>query len=137
VEDVLVVERLAASLSAAFGILATILASVGLYGVMAFLVARRTREIGIRMALGALARDVLWIVMQEVLILLSVGIVIGLPLAILGLQLVKSQLYGLTPYDPATISLAVLGIVIVAALSGYLPARRATRVDPVTSLRYE
>lgn len=137
VEDVLVVERLAASLSAAFGILATILAAVGLYGVMAFLVARRTREIGIRMALGALAGDVVWIVVKEVLILVSLGIVIGLPLAMLGLQLVKTQLYGLSPYDPATILAAVAGIVIVAALSGYLPARRATRVDPLTSLRHE
>ncbi|MBV8071409.1 MAG: ABC transporter permease [Acidobacteriaceae bacterium] len=137
VEDVLVVERLAATLSTAFGILATILAAVGLYGVMAFLVSRRTREIGIRMALGALAGDVLWIVMKEVLLLVSLGIALGLPLALFGLRLLRAQLYGLSPYDPATILLAVGGIVTVAAFSGYLPARRATRVDPVKALRYE
>ncbi|MBV8551342.1 MAG: ABC transporter permease [Acidobacteriaceae bacterium] len=137
VDDVLVVERLVASLSTAFGILATILAAVGLYGVMAFLVTRRTREIGIRMALGALTGDVMWIVMREVLLLVVMGIAIGLPLALLGLRLVKSQLYGLSPYDPATILLGIAGILAVAALSGYLPARRATQVDPITALRYE
>jgi len=137
VDDVLVVERLVANLSAAFGVLATVLAAVGLYGVMAFLVTRRTREIGIRMALGALRGDVLWIVMKEVLLLVSLGIVIGLPLALLGLRLVKSQLYGLSPYDPVTILSATAGIIAVAALSGYLPARRATKVDPVRALRYE
>ena len=136
-DDVLAIERLAASLSSAFGLLATILAAIGLYGVMAFLVARRTREIGIRMALGALTGDVLWIVMREVLLLLGIGIAIGVPAALGISNLIRSQLYGMSPSDPATIALATLGIVAIATISGYLPARRATRVDPVRALRYE
>ena len=136
-DDVLAVERLAASLSSGFGILATILAAIGLYGVLAFLVARRTREIGIRMALGALTGDVLWIVMREVLLLVGIGIALGLPAALGISRLVRSQLYGMSSSDPRVIILATLGIVAIAAMSGYLPARRATRVDPVTALRYE
>ncbi len=136
-DDVLAVERLVASLSSGFGLLATILAAIGLYGVMAFLVARRTREIGIRMALGALTSDVLWIVMREVLLLVGIGIAIGLPTALAISNLVRSQLYGMSPSDPKTIVFATLGIVVIAAISGYLPALRATRVDPVTALRYE
>src|SRR5213594_4037323 len=102
-DDSLAVERLAASLSTAFGVLATLLAAVGLYGVMAFLVARRTREIGIRMALGAITGDVLWLVMREVLLLAGIGIAIGLPAAFAVTRLLGSQLYGITPNDPATI----------------------------------
>lgn len=136
-DDVLAVERLAASLSSGFGLLATVLAAIGLYGVMAFLVARRTREIGVRMALGALTGDVLWIVMREVLLLVGIGIAVGLPAALGISNLVRSQLYGMSPSDPKTILLATLGILVIAAVSGYLPARRATRVDPVTALRYE
>ena len=136
-DDVLAVERLAASLSSGFGVLATILAAIGLYGVLAFLVARRTREIGIRMALGALTGDVLWIVMREVLLLVGIGIALGLPAALGISRLVRSQLYGMSSSDPRVIILATLGIVAIAAISGYLPARRATRVDPVTALRYE
>jgi len=136
-DDVLSVERLAASLSSAFGLLATVLAAIGLYGVMAFLVARRTREIGIRMALGALTGDVLWIVMREVLLLAGIGVAIGLPAALAVTRLLQSQLFGMSPYDPVTISLATLGIIAIAAFSGYLPARRATRIDPLTALRYE
>ncbi len=137
VDDVLVVERLVAALSTVFGALATILAAIGLYGVMAFLVARRTREIGVRMALGALSSDVLWLVLREVLTVAGIGILLGLPVALVAARLVSSQLYGVSPSDPVTISSATLCIVLVAALSGYLPARRAVRVDPVKALRYE
>ncbi len=137
VDDVLTVERLVAALSIVFGGLATILAAIGLYGVMAFLVARRTREIGVRMALGALSGDVLWLVLREVLTVAGIGILIGLPVALIAARLVSSQLYGVSPSDPFTIFFATLGIVLIAALSGYLPARRAIKVDPVRALRYE
>jgi predicted permease len=137
VDDVLAVERLSASLASAFGLLATLLASIGLYGVMAFLVTRRTREIGIRMALGAFVGDVIWIVLREVMLLVGIGVLIGLPAALTLGRLLQKQLFGMSPYDPVTIGAALLGILLVAALSGYLPARRATRVDPLIALRYE
>ena len=136
-DDSLSIERLTAGLASAFGLLATILAAIGLYGVMAFLVTRRTREIGIRMALGALEGDVLWIVMREVLMIAAIGIAIGLPAALAVTRLVQNQLYGMSPSDPATIAFAILGILAIAALSGYLPARRAAKIDPMIALRYE
>ncbi len=136
-DDSLAVERLAATLATAFGVLAGVLAAVGLYGVMAFLVARRTREIGIRIALGAVSGNVIWLVMREVLLLVGIGAAIGLPAALVLSRLVGSQLYGIEPHDPASILIATLGIAAVAALSGYWPALRATRVDPVTAIRCE
>jgi ABC-type antimicrobial peptide transport system permease subunit len=136
-DDSLAVERLAASLSTAFGVLATILAAIGLYGVMAFLVTRRTREIGIRMALGAMTGNVVWLVMREVLFLAGLGVAIGLPVAFAVTRLVGSQLYGIESYDPFTIAGATLGLLAIAAVSGYIPARRATHIDPIKALRYE
>jgi ABC-type antimicrobial peptide transport system permease subunit len=124
-------ERLVASLSSVFGSLATLLAVVGLYGVMAYTVARRTREIGIRMALGAIQGNVIWMVMKEVLILIAAGILVGVPAAIGLSRLVQSQLYGLAPHDPPTVALSVIVLGIVACLAGFFPALRASRVDPV------
>jgi ABC-type antimicrobial peptide transport system permease subunit len=113
------------------------LAAIGLYGVIAYTVARRTREIGIRMAIGAARSDVLWLVMREVLVLLGIGVAIALPASWMLTQSVRSQLYGIQPVDPASIIAATLAIVAVAVLAGYVPARRATRVDPMRALRYE
>src|SRR5580704_3968724 len=136
-EESLITERLVASLSTGCGILATLLATIGLYGVMAYMVAQRTREIGIRMALGAAGADVLWLVMKEVLQLVAIGVAIGLPAAWALTRFAKSQLYGIQPNDALTVALATAGIVSVAILSGYIPARRATLVDPMRALRWE
>ena len=136
-EDSLITERLVATLSTGFGILATLLAAIGLYGVMAYLVAQRTREIGVRMALGAATGDVVWLVMKDVLILAGIGIAVGLPAALALTRLVKSQLYGIQPNDTLTIVASTLGIACVALLAGYLPARKASRVDPMRALRWE
>jgi predicted permease len=130
-------ERLIAQLVSVFGVLALVLACVGLYGVMAHTVARRTNEIGIRMALGAERRDILWMVLRETLSLVLAGVAIGVPVAIGGAQLISSQLYGLTAADPLTLAASSLALTAVAALAGYLPARRASRVDPLVALRYE
>ncbi|MGA7411225.1 MAG: ABC transporter permease [Bryobacteraceae bacterium] len=130
-------ERLVSSLSTVFGSLATLLAVIGLYGVMAYNVTRRTREIGIRIALGAIGGKVIWMVMREVLILIGIGVVVGLPAAIGLSSLIKSQLYGLAPTDPLTLALATLLLAAVAGLAGFIPAFRASRVDPVRALRYE
>jgi predicted permease len=137
ISNSLLVERLIASLSAVFGLLATLLAVIGLYGVMAHTVARRTREIGIRMALGAFQGDVIWMVMREVLALVCVGLAAGLAGAFLLAKLIQSQLYGVTTYDPVTVALAALGLAAVACLAGYIPALRASRIDAMRALRYE
>ncbi|HEV8253237.1 MAG TPA: ABC transporter permease, partial [Vicinamibacteria bacterium] len=137
VDESLFVERTVAVLSAAFGLLATALAAIGLYGVMSYTVARRTREIGIRVALGADRRAILALVLREVALMAALGIAVGLPFAWALGRLVRSQLYGLSPSDPLTVGAASLLLASVAILSGYLPARRATRVDPLAALRYE
>jgi predicted permease len=135
--ETLSTERLIASLSAVFGVVATVLAALGLYGVMAFVVARRTREIGVRMALGAPRSWVLWLVLREVLILLGVGLMTGVPAAYLLSRYVSSQLFGVTPEDVWTGAAAIGVLGLVALLSGLVPARRASTIDPITALRYE
>jgi len=133
----LFIQRLLATLSTVFGGVSTLLAALGLYGVMAFMVARRTREIGIRMALGADTGSVVWIVMREVLLLAAIGVVIGVGAAWAATRLIQAQLFGIQATDGFTIAAAALGTVAVAALSGYFPARRATTIDPVRALRWE
>jgi len=133
----LLTERLLATLSSVFGSLATLLAALGLYGVMAFMVTRRTREIGIRMALGAGQSSVVWMVMRETLILAGFGVAIGLAGAYGVTRLIQAQLFGVQPTDLLTMAAAALGIAAVAALAGYIPARRATGIDPMTALRWE
>jgi predicted permease len=137
VTDSLVVERLIAGLSAAFGLLATLLASVGLYGVMAYNVARRTREIGVRMALGAFGGDVIWLVLREALLLLSAGFLVGLPATLALARYAQSQLFGIGFADPPTLLVALVSLFLAAGLAGFIPARRASRVDPMLALRYE
>jgi predicted permease len=136
-DESLVTERMIAMLSSAFGALATLLAVIGLYGVMAFLVTRRAREIGIRMALGAQSSNVLWLVMREVLVLVAAGIAVGAPAAIALASLVRTQLYGVEPSDPLSLLLGTLLLAGVSLLAGYIPARRAANYDPVRVLRWE
>jgi ABC-type antimicrobial peptide transport system permease subunit len=133
----LLTERLLAALSSVFGCLATLLAALGLYGVMAFMVARRTREIGIRMALGAGQGSVVWMVLRETLTLAGIGVAIGLAGAYGLTRLIQAQLFGVEPTDLLTLAAASLGIAAVTALAGYIPAQRATAIDPVTALRWE
>lgn len=131
------IDRLISMLSAAFGILATLLAAVGLYGLMAYTVARRTPELGIRMALGAQRRNVLKLVMMEVFVLIGIGIGAALPVA-LGLgRYVEKQLFEIHPADPVTLLGATGILTAVGVLAGYLPALRATRIDPAIALRWE
>jgi len=137
IDNSLTTERLIASLSAVFGFLATLLATIGLYGVMAYTVARRTREIGIRMALGALQGNVIWMILREVFLLVGLGMVAGFFASLALTRLLRSQLYGLTPHDPATLVCAVAGLTLIACAAGYIPALRASRVDPIRALRYE
>jgi len=131
------VERLVALLSSAFGFLATLLAFLGLYGVTAFGVARRSAEIGLRMALGAKGGSVVRMVLKEVAMLAAIGVGIALPSAWWLSKLVRSQLYGVAPRDPLTLAFATLGLVSVALAAGAVPALRASRVSPVSVLRYE
>jgi predicted permease len=137
VERTVVQERLMANLASGFGALGLALASVGLYGLLSYSVVRRTREIGVRMALGAKQSRVLWMVVGNATRLLLFGVALGVPAAWAASQLVRTMLFGLTPADPAIIAAAILLLCAAGLLAAYLPARRAALVDPMTALRHE
>jgi ABC-type antimicrobial peptide transport system permease subunit len=130
-------ERLVARLTALFGALALLLAAVGLYGVTSYTVARRTSEIGIRMALGAERSGVVAMVMRGALTQIAVGLAIGIPVAMLSVRLVKAQLYEITSADPKVIAGAIVTLAAAAAIAGMIPARRAASIEPMQALRME
>ncbi len=136
-DETLLTDRLIALLSGGFGILATLLASIGLYGVMAFVVARRRKELGVRLALGAQPTGVIWLVMKEVLLLLAVGLAIGIPTAIVLARFVASQLHGMEARDPLIAGATVALLAVVSIAAGFFPAHRASRIDPILALRAE
>jgi ABC-type antimicrobial peptide transport system permease subunit len=130
-------ERTFATLCIAFALLAVAIAGVGLYGTMAYSVARRTNEIGLRMALGAERRQLIWMVLREVFVMAAVGLAIGMPVAFATTKFVKSFLFEMTPNDPWAITGAAFVLVLAAVLAGSGPALRASRVDPWEALRHE
>jgi predicted permease len=136
-DETLLSDHLIALLSAGFGLLATILASIGLYGVMAFVVVRRKKELGIRLALGAQPASLIWLVMREVLLLLGIGLAVGIPGAIAAGRYISAQLYGIQPNDPFIAISTTLLLAVVSAAAGLIPARRASRIDPILALRHE
>jgi len=136
-DETLLTDHLIALLAAGFGLLATVLASIGLYGVMAFVVARRKKELGIRLALGAEPSGVIWMVMREVLLLLSIGLAIGIPAAMALGRFVSAQLYGIEARDPWIAGATMILLALVSAAAGLIPATRASRIDPILALRYE
>jgi predicted permease len=130
-------QRLVAQLSTFFGLLAVFLSCIGIYGLMSYVVTRRTNEIGIRMALGAERAQVRWLVMREILLLVAVGVAIGVPAVLAGSKLISNMLFGLKGADAATLLAAVAMLLLVAAIAGYLPSQRASRIEPMVALRYE
>jgi predicted permease len=137
VAQTLTSDRMVTQLSAVFGVLAIVLASIGLYGIMSYAVSGRTSEVGIRIALGAQPSDVLWLILRDSLRLVLIGVVIGLPVVFGAGTWISSLLFGVEPADPAAITLAAMLLCVVGILACYLPARRAMRVDPLVALRYE
>ncbi len=137
IQNSLLQDELMATLSGFFGFLAALLAAIGLYGVMSYMVIQRTKEIGIRMAIGAERFDVLRMILREATVLTVTGMVLGIGLALGAAQAAKSLLYGLKPRDPLTLAMAVVTLTAVAALASFLPAYRASKLDPLTALRYE
>jgi ABC-type antimicrobial peptide transport system permease subunit len=136
-EDSMARERMVANLAAALGLLALVLAAVGLYGVLAYLVSRRTREIGIRMALGANAGSVVWLIAREALLWIAAGTVLGLAITALAGRLLSTYLFGISPADPLTLAASAATMLIVAAIAVSVPAARAAAIDPMVALHYE
>jgi len=137
VDESLSTDLFVTQLSGVLALLALVLAGIGLYGLMAYTVSRRTREIGIRMALGARRQTVLWMVLRETMILIAVGFAVGVPAAVAGSLLLRSLLFGVGAGDPLALGGSMFILAAIAALAGFLPARRAARVDPMVALRYE
>jgi len=137
VSESLTSDRMITKLTGFFGALAVLLACIGIYGIMAYAVAGRTSEIGIRMALGAQRGDVVWLVLRESLLLVVIGLAIGLPAVLAVSRAIKSSLFGLTATDPLALASAAILMFVVAAVAGYIPALRASRTDPMVALRYE
>ena len=137
IEESLLRDRLMATLSGFFGVLALLLASIGLYGILSYGVVNRTREIGIRMALGAQRREVLTLILREAVLLVLIGVGVGLPIVFAVTRFASTMLFGLTATDPFSLGVAGLVLFVVAVIAGYLPARRATKVDPLVALHYE
>jgi ABC-type antimicrobial peptide transport system permease subunit len=136
-ESSLVQERLMATLAGVFGSLALLLAGVGLCGLLGYTVARRTSEIGIRVALGAQRSQVLWLVMRDALLMVAWGAALGFPAAVAASRVVSSMLFGVKGTDVSTVMSAAAILVLVGALAGFLPARRAFGIDPMVALRHE
>ena len=135
VDHSIATQSLIAQLSAFFGVLAVFLSCIGIYGLMSYAVLRRTNEIGIRLALGAQSGALLWMVLRESLVLLGLGLAIGLPVTLGSTGILRSQLYQLSPVDPVALCVAVVAVAVMTVLAAWLPARRATRVDPMVALR--
>ena len=137
VDRTLTNQRLVAELSTFFGLLAVFLSCIGIYGLMSYVVTRRTSEIGIRMALGAARSNVGWLIMREILLLVAAGIAVGIPVTLAGSRMVANMLYGFGGTDPISLAGAVLLLLLVTVVAGYFPARRASKIDPMVALRYE
>jgi len=137
IEQMVLQEIILARLCTAFALLALLISCVGLYGIMAYSVARRTSEIGIRMALGAHRSDVVWLVLRQVVALAALGLAIGIPAALGASRYIESFLFDVKPNSPASLAMAATVLLSAVLLAGYVPARRASRIDPITAVRHE
>jgi ABC-type antimicrobial peptide transport system permease subunit len=137
VDDSIARQSLIARLSSVFGVIAIFLACIGIYGSLSYSVARRTSEFGVRLALGARSHMLLWMILRECILLLALGLALGVPVALSSTHILKSLLYELSPLDPAAISIAIAAVSVMTIAAAWLPARRATKIDPMQALRTE